>query len=87
MNSRELLQRLVALDTASRHSNPALIGFGTVGGRLNRRPGIAAVVCAPGSIARAHKPVEFAAAAQLDACDVRRNAVAAGGGRRGLSGR
>jgi acetylornithine deacetylase len=43
------------------------IAFGTEGGFF-QQSGIAAIVCGPGSIEQAHKPDEWIAAGQLEAC-------------------
>lgn len=47
---------------------PARVSFGTEGGCYAAR-GIPALVCGPGDIAVAHKPDEWIALEQLDACD------------------
>ncbi len=43
------------------------VSFGTEGG-LFQQHGISTVICGPGSIDQAHKPGEYVALAQLDAC-------------------
>jgi acetylornithine deacetylase len=45
------------------------ITFGTEGGLYQQELGIPAVICGPGSIAVAHKPDEYVAEDQLQACD------------------
>jgi acetylornithine deacetylase len=45
------------------------ITFGTEGGLYQQELGIPAVICGPGSIAVAHKPDEYVAEDQLEACD------------------
>ncbi|MFL5260118.1 MAG: acetylornithine deacetylase [Hyphomicrobiales bacterium] len=45
------------------------ITFGTEAGLFQQELGIPAVVCGPGSIAVAHKPDEYVAEDQLEACD------------------
>lgn len=45
------------------------ITFGTEGGLYQQELGIPAVICGPGSIAVAHKPDEYVAEEQLQACD------------------
>lgn len=47
----------------------ARVAFGTEGGRFAAMLGVPTVICGPGSIAQAHKPDEFIAQSQLDACD------------------
>jgi acetylornithine deacetylase len=44
-----------------------LVSFGTEAG-LFQQQGISTVICGPGAIAQAHKPDEFIALDQLDAC-------------------
>jgi acetylornithine deacetylase len=44
------------------------VSYGTEAG-LFQQAGIAAVVCGPGSIEQAHKPDEFIAVSELDACE------------------
>ena len=46
----------------------AHVSFATEGGRFEK-VGIPAIICGPGHIEQAHKPDEFVAKAQLDACD------------------
>lgn len=45
------------------------VAFGTEGGRFHEMLGVPTVICGPGSIVQAHKPDEYIAVAQLDACD------------------
>lgn len=45
------------------------VAFGTEGGLFQQRLGVPAIVCGPGSMAQGHKPDEFIARTQLDACD------------------
>ena len=45
------------------------VAFGTEGGLFQQRLGVPAVLCGPGSMAQGHKPDEFIARTQLDACD------------------
>ena len=47
---------------------PAKASFGTDGGCFAAR-GIPSLVCGPGDISVAHKPDEWIAVEQLDACD------------------
>lgn len=56
---------LVAALTGARETD--VVCFGTEAG-LFQSLGLSAVVCGPGSIAQAHKPNEFVALSQLDAC-------------------
>jgi len=44
-----------------------VVAFGTEAG-IFQEAGISAVVCGPGSIAQAHKPDEFIARDQMEAC-------------------
>jgi acetylornithine deacetylase len=44
------------------------VAYGTEAGAF-QQAGVPTVVCGPGDIAQAHKPDEFIALAQLDACD------------------
>jgi acetylornithine deacetylase len=44
------------------------VSYGTEGG-LYEAAGIASIICGPGSIQQAHKPDEWIAQSQLDACD------------------
>jgi acetylornithine deacetylase len=44
------------------------VAYGTEAGHF-QRAGIAAVVCGPGSIEQAHKPDEFCALSELEACE------------------
>lgn len=44
------------------------VSYGTEGG-IYEQAGIASIVCGPGSITQAHKPDEWIALSQLDACD------------------
>jgi acetylornithine deacetylase len=62
-NEAEALVRALTGDT-----EPAqLVSFGTEAG-LFQQHGVATVICGPGFIEQAHKPDEFIAPAQLDAC-------------------
>ncbi|MGC6484627.1 MAG: acetylornithine deacetylase [Candidatus Puniceispirillales bacterium] len=45
------------------------VAFGTEGGLFSSRLGVPTVVCGPGSMDQGHKPDEFIALDQLDACD------------------
>ena len=45
------------------------VAFGTEGGLFAERLNVPVVVCGPGSMEQGHKPDEFIALAQLDACD------------------
>jgi len=45
------------------------VAFGTEGGLFSERLGVPVVVCGPGSMDQGHKPDEFVAIEQLDACD------------------
>lgn len=45
------------------------VAFGTEGGLFNNRLGIPTVVCGPGSMQQGHKPDEFVAIDQLNACE------------------
>ncbi|ACL58559.1 acetylornithine deacetylase [Methylobacterium nodulans] len=58
--------RAMAEDLSGREARGA-VSFGTEAG-LYQAAGIPAIICGPGSIAQAHKPDEFIAAADLDAC-------------------
>ncbi|HEY1609855.1 MAG TPA: M20/M25/M40 family metallo-hydrolase, partial [Paraburkholderia sp.] len=58
------LESLLPPDTAKRK-----VAFGTEGGLFSTRLSVPAVVCGPGDIDVAHKPDEYVALAQLDACD------------------
>ncbi|MHB2057401.1 acetylornithine deacetylase (plasmid) [Pantoea dispersa] len=58
----QLIARLSGSDSFS------TVAFGTEGG-LFAAAGIPCVVCGPGSMEQGHKPDEFIALAQLDACD------------------
>ncbi len=57
-----LTKRLAGFNSAGK------VSYGTEGG-LYQGAGIPTIVCGPGDIAQAHKPDEFIAIAQLDACD------------------
>jgi acetylornithine deacetylase len=57
-----LTKRLAGFNSAGK------VSYGTEGG-LYQEAGIPTIVCGPGDIAQAHKPDEFVARAQLDACD------------------
>ena len=58
------LESLLPPDTSKRK-----VAFGTEGGLFSTRLSVPAVVCGPGDIDVAHKPDEYVALAQLDACD------------------
>jgi acetylornithine deacetylase len=45
------------------------VAFGTEGGLFTRHLEVPVVVCGPGSMDQGHKPDEFVARSQLDACD------------------
>jgi len=60
-------EALVRLLTGANHTIG--VAFGTEGG-LFQQAGIPAVVCGPGSIARAHQPNEFIELEQVEACTV-----------------
>jgi acetylornithine deacetylase len=45
------------------------VDFGTEGGLFSKRLGVPVVVCGPGSMNQGHKPDEFIALDQLEACD------------------
>jgi acetylornithine deacetylase len=45
------------------------VDFGTEGGLFSKRLGVPVVVCGPGSMDQGHKPDEFIALDQLEACD------------------
>ena len=45
------------------------VDYGTDGGVFDETHGVPVVVCGPGDMAQGHKPDEFIALAQLDACD------------------
>ena len=47
----------------------AKVAFGTEAGLFHQRANIPTVVCGPGSIDQAHKPNEFIAMEQIDACE------------------
>jgi acetylornithine deacetylase len=55
-----------SLTGANRHGK---ISFGTEGGLFQRTAGIPTVVCGPGEIAQAHKPDEWIALEQVEACE------------------
>ncbi len=57
-----LTKRLAGFNSAGK------VSYGTEGG-LYQEAGIPTIVCGPGDIAQAHKPDEFIAQSQLDACD------------------
>ena len=50
-------------------SGTAKVAFGTEGGLFSKQLGVPVVVCGPGSMEQGHKPDEFIALDQLDACD------------------
>ena len=45
------------------------VAFGTEGGLFSDRLGVPTVICGPGSMAQGHKPDEFIARSQVEACD------------------
>ena len=51
------------------HPDPFNVAFGTEGGLFSSRLGVPAVVCGPGSMDQGHKPDEFIALSQIEACD------------------
>ena len=51
------------------HPSPFNVAFGTEGGLFSSRLGVPAVVCGPGSMDQGHKPDEFVALSQIEACD------------------
>jgi acetylornithine deacetylase len=51
------------------HPDPFNVAFGTEGGLFSQRLGVPAVVCGPGSMDQGHKPDEFVALSQIEACD------------------
>jgi acetylornithine deacetylase len=51
------------------HPNPFNVAFGTEAGLFSSRLGVPAVVCGPGSMDQGHKPDEFVALNQIEACD------------------
>lgn len=51
------------------HPDPFNVAFGTEGGLFSSRLGVPAVVCGPGSMDQGHKPDEFVALSQIEACD------------------
>lgn len=59
--ARDIVSALTGQDTAG------IVSFGTEAG-LFQEQGIATVICGPGSIEQAHKPDEFVAISQLQAC-------------------
>ena len=59
--ARRIVAELTGLDEAD------VVSFGTEAG-LFQRAGISSVICGPGSIAQAHKPDEYVALDQLQAC-------------------
>ncbi len=60
---------LATLVKSAAGSNAAgYVSYGTEGG-LFEEAGIPTIVCGPGAIAQAHRPDEFIAQSQLDACD------------------
>lgn len=62
----DAITQLVRALTADRDTNK--VAYGTEAG-LFQRAGIPAVVCGPGDIQQAHKPDEFVALEQLEACE------------------
>jgi acetylornithine deacetylase len=59
------------------HREPIKVGYGSEAGLFSGRLGIPTVVCGPGSIDQAHKPDEFVALEQLQACDAMMDALIA----------
>ena len=59
--ARDLAVRLTG------NADTGVVSFGTEAG-LYQRAGISTIVCGPGSIEQAHKPDEFVALDQLQAC-------------------
>jgi len=59
------------------HREPIKVGYGSEAGLFSGRLGIPTVVCGPGSIDQAHKPDEFVALEQLQACDAMMDALLA----------
>ena len=51
------------------HPNLFNVAFGTEAGLFSSRLGVPAVVCGPGSMDQGHKPDEFIALNQIEACD------------------
>jgi acetylornithine deacetylase len=51
------------------HPNLVNVAFGTEAGLFSSRLGVPAVVCGPGSMDQGHKPDEFIALNQIEACD------------------
>lgn len=45
------------------------VAFGTEGGLFSSRLGVPTVICGPGSMEQGHRPDEFVALSQLEACD------------------
>ncbi|SAK50272.1 acetylornithine deacetylase [Caballeronia ptereochthonis] len=58
------LEAFLPADTSKRK-----VAFGTEGGLYSTRLSVPTLVCGPGDIDVAHKPDEYVALAQLDACD------------------
>jgi acetylornithine deacetylase len=56
---------------------PIKVGYGSEAGLFSGQLGIPTVVCGPGSIDQAHKPDEFVAREQLQACDAMMDALIA----------
>ncbi|WP_343668482.1 M20/M25/M40 family metallo-hydrolase [Paraburkholderia heleia] len=63
-NAVKFLETLLPPNTQKRK-----VAFGTEGGLFSTRLSVPSVVCGPGDIGVAHKPDEYVALAQLDACD------------------
>jgi acetylornithine deacetylase len=57
------------------HRQRIKVGYGSEAGLFSGRLGIPTVVCGPGSIDQAHKPDEFIALDQLEACDAMMDAL------------
>jgi len=51
------------------HPYPLNVAFGTEAGLFSSRLGVPAVVCGPGSMEQGHKPDEYIALSQIEACD------------------
>jgi acetylornithine deacetylase len=60
----QFLESLLPSETSKRK-----VAFGTEGGLFSTRLSVPTLVCGPGDIDVAHKPDEYVALAQLDACD------------------
>jgi acetylornithine deacetylase len=51
------------------YPQPLKVAFGTEGGLFSTRLGVPTVICGPGSMEQGHRPDEFVALSQLEACD------------------